>query len=79
MPNYLLGEYVNEYMQKIPFGWKLPTDTDNVAAGLNGATFITVNPHSGPYKIIDLVHGEASEDWASAPFKSLGFQFEIIE
>jgi len=72
MPDYLLGEYVNEYMQKIPFGWKLPSDTDNIAA-----TFITINPHSGPYKIIDLVEGETNEDWASAPFKSLGLQFSI--
>ncbi len=77
LPDYLLGEYVNDYLQKVPFGWKLPTDTDNVAAGLNGATFITVNPHSGPYQIVDLVHGTDSEDWASAPFKSIGFQFEI--
>jgi len=78
MPDYLLGEYVNEYLQKVPFGWKILTDTDNVAAGLDGATFITVNPHSGPYSIIDLVSGGTSEDWASAPFKSLGFQFEIV-
>jgi hypothetical protein len=77
MPDYLLGEYVNDYMQKIPFGWKLPTDDDNIAAGLNGATFITINPHSGPYKIIDLIHGNTSDDWASAPFTSIGFQFHI--
>lgn len=77
LPDYLLGEYVNSLMQKVPFGWKLPTDTDNVAAGLNGATFITVNPHSGPYKIVDLVNNTTSTDWASAPFKSIGFQIQI--
>jgi len=77
LPEYLLGEYVNDYLQKIPFGWKLPTDTDNVAAGLNGATFITINPHSGPYRIVDLVNSSISEDWADAPFKSLGFQMLI--
>jgi hypothetical protein len=77
LPDYLLGEYVNSLVQKVPFGWKLPTDTDNVAAGLNGATFITVNPHSGPYKIVDLVGGTTSTDWASAPFKSIGFQIQI--
>lgn len=78
LPDYLLGEYVNSLVQKVPFGWKLPTDTDNVAAGLNGATFITVNPHSGPYKIIDLVNGTTSTDWASAPFNSIGFQIRIL-
>jgi hypothetical protein len=79
LPDYLLGEYTNDYLQKVPFGWKLPTDTDNVAAGLNGATFITVNPHSGPYKIVDLVNETTSDDWASAPFKSIGFQMYIEE
>jgi hypothetical protein len=77
LPDYLLGEYTNSYLEKVPFGWKLPTDTDNVAAGLDGVTFITVNPHSGPYKIVDLVSGGTSEDWADAPFKSLGFQMYV--
>jgi len=77
VPDYMLGVYINEYLQKIPFGWKLPTDTDNVAAGLNGITFITINPFAGPYKIIDLVHGTTSDDWASDPFNSLGFQFNV--
>jgi hypothetical protein len=77
LPDYLLGVYINSLMQEIPFGWKLPTDTDNVAAGLDGMTFITINPHSGPYRIIDLVQGTTSPDWASAPFKSIGFQINI--
>ena len=56
LPRYLLGEYVNEQLYKIPFGWKLYQDGDrNHAAGLDGATFLTINPHSGPYQIIDLV------------------------
>jgi hypothetical protein len=79
LPPYLLGEYVNSLGQKVPFGWKLYTDTDNVAAGIDGATFITINPHSGPYNIIDLVGGQTSEDWADAPFKSIGFQIYIEE
>ena len=77
LPEYLLGEYINDYLQKVPFGWKIPTDTDNVAAGLDGITFITINPHSGPYKIVDLVNGSSSDDWADAPFKSLGFQMGV--
>lgn len=77
LPSYLLGEYVNEQLEKIPFGWKLLTDTDNVAAGLNGATFLTVNPSAGPYKIIDLVNSVDNEDWASAPFKSVAFQVDV--
>jgi len=75
LPDYLLGEYVNDYLEKVPFGWKIATDTDNVAAGIDGATFITVNPHSGPYRIVDLVNSTTSTEWADAPFRSLGFQF----
>jgi hypothetical protein len=78
LPDYLLGEYVNELGQKIPFGWKILGDLDNVAAGLDGATFITINPHSGPYEILDLVNGGTTGEWASAPFKSVGFQFEVV-
>jgi hypothetical protein len=56
LPRYLLGEYVNEQLYKIPFGWKIYQDAErNHAAGLDGATFLTINPHSGPYEIIDLV------------------------
>lgn len=56
LPRYLLGEYVNEQLYKIPFGWKLYQDGErNHAAGLDGATFLTINPHSGPYQIVDLV------------------------
>lgn len=54
LPRYLLGEYINEQLYKIPFGWKLYESIDkNHAAGLDGATFLTINPHSGPYKIVD--------------------------
>jgi len=77
LPNYLLGEYVNDLGEKIPFGWKILGDLDNVAAGIDGATFLTINPHSGPYEILDLVNGGSTDEWAAAPFKSVGFQFEI--
>jgi hypothetical protein len=77
LPPYLLGVYVNDLTQQVPFGWKFMTDTDNIAAGFNGATFITVNPHSGPYNVLDLVNNTSSDDWADAPFKSIGLQFEI--
>jgi len=77
LPEYLLGEYLKN-LEKIPFGWKLIGDTDNVAAGLDGATFITINPHSGPYKIIDLVNDTGpTGDWASSPFNTLNFEFFI--
>lgn len=77
LPDYLLGEYINEQLQKIPYGWKLFSDTDNFAAGLNGATFLTINPTTGPYKTLDLINGTTPEEWASAPFKSLVFQILV--
>lgn len=77
LPNYLLGEYINDDLEKVPFGWKLFSDTDNYAAGLNGATFLTINATTGPYKILDIINGTETSDWASAPFKSLAFQVEV--
>ena len=74
----MLGEYINDLGQKVPFGWKFITDNDNIASGFNGATFITINPHSGPYEILDLVNDTGDTDtWADAPFRTIGFQFEI--
>jgi hypothetical protein len=56
LPKYLLGEYINEQLQKIPFGFKIYQDAaNNHAAGLDGATFLTINPHSGPYQVIDMI------------------------
>jgi hypothetical protein len=77
LPQYLLGEYINEQLEKIPYGWKLISETDNVAAGLNGATFLTINPISGPYKVLDLVHGTTTSEWASAPFNTLSFLVNV--
>jgi len=68
LPTYLLGEYVTEQLKKIPFGFKLPDADDSVASGLNGATFLTINPHSGSYLIIDLVGNAGKGEWADAPF-----------
>lgn len=88
LPTYMLGEYLTPLLKKIPYGWKFPTDTDSVAAALDGATFITINPYStyntsspynnilwGPNEIFDLINGTISNNWASAPFNSIGFQF----
>jgi hypothetical protein len=77
LPDYMLGIYINDMNQEIPFGWKIIGE-DNVAAVLNGATFITINPFSGPYPIIDLVDsGEETGDWADAPFRTANFIFNI--
>lgn len=76
LPDYLLGVYVGN--ETIPFGWRLLDDNNNEAAGLDGATFITINPFSGPYNIVDIINdtGETDE-WASAPFRTLSFSFTI--
>ena len=91
LPRYLLGEYVTEQLYKIPFGWKLTQgDDNNHAAGLNGATFLCINPTSGPYNIIDFItdsndNGVADffEDyqktgyWASIMESSVSFKFSV--
>ena len=79
LPRYLLGEYLNSLGEKVPFGWKILGDNDNVAAGLNGATFITINPHQGPYEIIDIVGGTGGTDeWVDGAPNTLHFQFEVL-
>jgi hypothetical protein len=79
LPDYMLGVYVNDMDQEIPFGWKI-TGLDNKAAALNGATFITVNPFSGPYPIIDFVTDEGETgDWADAPFRTSNFIFNLTD
>ncbi len=77
LPPYLLGEYLNQLGEKIPFGWKVLSDSDNIAAGIDGATFITINPHSGPHEILDLVAGGTTDEWADAPVRTIGFQFGL--
>jgi hypothetical protein len=75
LPEYLLGEHIINNINKIPYGWRLLSDDSNVAAGLNGATFLTINPTSGPYEIIDLTTGVAigTDIWATAPTRSISF------
>jgi hypothetical protein len=76
----MLGVYINSLGEKVPFGWKLIEDDNNVAAALDGATFITINPFSGPYPIIDLVDNTGlTGDWADAPFRVANFTFTISE
>lgn len=78
LPRYLLGEYVNEQLQKIPFGWKIYQDQDNNhAAGLGGATFLTINPHYGPYQIVDVLAGDYTDEWASASWSGTSFKITI--
>ena len=76
-PDHMLGVYTNESGEKIPFGWKIITDTDNVASAINGVTFITINPSSGPYPILDLVNNNPSTEYADAPYRTVGFQFKL--
>jgi hypothetical protein len=78
VPDYMLGVYINENLKSIPFGWKIKNE-DIVSSVLNTTTFITINPYSGPYEIIDLVNGGSTDTWASAPSRTVNFTFEIEE
>lgn len=90
MPEHMLGEYLTPLLKRVPYGWKIPDSTDNAASGLDGATFITINPYGtynsapeynhilwGPHEIFNVINGtiEDDNDWADAPFQSIGFQF----
>jgi hypothetical protein len=78
IPDYMLGIYVRDDLKKVPIGWQLE-GTDSIASMLNTSTFITINPYCGPYEIIDLVNQETTDTWASAPFRTVNFSFEVIE
>jgi hypothetical protein len=78
IPDYMLGVYVRDDLKKSPIGWKIK-GTDIVSSMLNTSTFITINPYSGPYEIIDLVNQESTNTWASAPFRTVNFIFEVKE
>lgn len=90
MPEYMLGEYLTPLLEKVPYGWRIPSETSSMASGIDGATFITINPFGtynpspdynnvlwGPYEIFDVINGTIDDDndWADAPFQSIGFQF----
>jgi len=92
LPDYMLGEYLTPLLERVPYGWKIAEDTNSAAAALDGATFITINPHGtynendpwsqiffGANRIFDVINGTINnnDEWASAPFQSVGFQFEI--
>lgn len=58
LPEYMKGVYVNDALQRIPFGLRVPDDTYLVASAIGGATFISINPFAGPYNIVDVIAGE---------------------
>jgi len=78
LPRYLLGEHVNEQLQKLPFGWKIFRSTEyNHAAGLDGATFLTINPQAGPYEILTWYNGGTTDEWAQAIMSVASFSATI--
>lgn len=75
LPRYLLGEHVNDQMNKLPLGWKIQeSEALNHAAGLDGATFLTINPVDGPYPIIHWFDEAVEEEWAQAIMSTVAFK-----
>ena len=72
LPLYMKGSYINDSLQEIPFGWRLKDSRYEVASAINGATFITINPVSGPYPIVDVIGGEVWDNdegtWPYGPY-----------
>jgi hypothetical protein len=58
IPEYMKGSYISDALLDIPFGWRLPDDDYDVASALDGATYISINPVSGPYPIVDVIGGD---------------------
>ena len=48
IPDYLLGVSLGT-SSRTPFGWQLPGTPSTPASGIDGATFVTINPISGSY------------------------------
>lgn len=76
-PSYMLGEYLFNG-DKVPYGWKLPDEFNNIAAAINGITFITINPRVTPYQIAEIIDSGLSDDYASNQFNTKSFSFEIV-
>jgi len=78
LPQYLLGEHVNNQLHKLPFGWKLFRSTEqNHAAGLDGATFLTINPQAGPYEILTWYNEGSTGEWAQAIMSVASFKVTV--
>jgi hypothetical protein len=51
VPPYMNGVYINDALQKIPFGFRL-VDQHLPASGITGATFLAINPCAGTQPIL---------------------------
>jgi hypothetical protein len=64
IPEYMKGSYLSPTLGEIPFGWRLPDGSYEVAGTLDGATYITINPVAGPHPIVDVIDGDTM-NWAA--------------
>ena len=64
IPDYMKGTYISDSLQEIPFGWRIIDDTYDQASAIDGATYISINPVSGPYPIVDVIGGETWDPYS---------------
>jgi hypothetical protein len=76
VPEYLTGVYVNEDNKEIPYGFRL-YDENSAASGLDGATFLSINPKAGKWPIIWDGSELAGREEDAYPFHVLGHEFVV--
>jgi hypothetical protein len=64
IPDYMKGSYVTDSLQEIPFGWRIIDDQYTEASAISGATFISINPISGPHPIVDVIGGDTWDPYS---------------
>lgn len=75
VPPYMTGVYVTEDDKEIPYGFRL-YDDHSPASGLDGATFLSINPRAGKWPII-WDGSELADEEDAYPFHVLGHEFTV--
>ena len=77
VPEHLTGTYVADNDEKTPYGFRL-FDDYSVASGLDGVTFLSINPRAGKWPIVwdgSVISGREED---AHPFHALGHSFTQI-
>lgn len=57
IPQAMKGVYIKDNGDKIPFGFRIKSSSQDTSSKLTSATFLGINSRPGPYPIIDIIGG----------------------
>jgi hypothetical protein len=76
IPEFLTGTYVADNDDKTPYGFRVYDDYFS-ASGLDGATFLSINPRAGKWPIVWDGSAIDSREEDAHPFHALGHSFTV--